>query len=102
MTEENDRPYARAYAQKIIGFDTRSKAKKKKKKVSRVRKKPIYARPKPIDKHGDYEGTDVGFTSDSIQNPIPSKNSRAKKKKPIDKHGNYQGTDACFTADFDE
>ena len=79
---------------------TRGPRQRRKKRVSF--EKPIYARPKPIDKHGDYEGTDVGFTSDSIQNPIPSKNSRAKKKKPIDKHGNYQGTDAGFTADFDE
>ncbi len=82
MTEENDRPYARAYAQKIIGFDTKSKAKKKKKKVAKIRKKPIYARPKPIDKHGDYEGTDVGFTSDSIQIQYLQKIAELRKKSP--------------------
>ena len=81
---------------KLLGLILGPRQRRKKRRFQR------YARPKPIDKHGDYEGTDVGFTSDSIQNPIPSKNSRAKKKKPIDKHGNYQGTDAGFTADFDE
>ena len=80
MTEENDRPYARAYAQKIIGFDTRSNAKKKKKKVSRVRKKPIYARPKPIDKHGDYEGTDVGLLQTLFKIQYLKKIAELRKK----------------------
>ena len=57
---------------------------------------------KPIDQHGNYEGTDVGFTSNSIQNPKSNESGLKKEKKPIDKHGNYDGTDAGFTADFED
>ena len=56
---------------------------------------------RPIDKHGNYDGTDVGFTSTSIQdsktNTNPSKN-RKKDARPINKHGNYDGTDVGFTS----
>ena len=59
---------------------------------------------RPIDKHGAYEGTDVGFTSDSIEDPHPKHKlrPRAKKKAPIDRHGNYDGTDVGFTRDEDD
>ena len=56
---------------------------------------------RPINKHGNYDGTDVGFTSNSIQDAA-TKASFAKTKKkvprPIDKHGNYDGTDVGFTS----
>tara|TARA_B100000575_G_C22748940_1_gene447019 strand:+ start:90 stop:365 length:276 start_codon:yes stop_codon:yes gene_type:complete len=56
---------------------------------------------RPIDKHGDYDGTDVGFTSTSIQDPITNTNlskNRKKDSRPINKHGNYNGTDVGFTS----
>jgi len=56
---------------------------------------------RPIDKHGDYDGTDVGFTSTSIQNPRINTNLTKNNKKdvrPINKHGNYDGTDVGFTS----
>ena len=65
-----------------------------------TRRDKAFVSPKPIDKHGDYDGTDVGFTSKSIQDPKPSKPREHIEKKPIDKHANYEGTDAGFTADF--
>ena len=56
---------------------------------------------RPIDKHGDYDGTDVGFTSNSIQDPKTNTNlskNRKKDVRPINKHGNYDGTDVGFTS----
>ena len=56
---------------------------------------------RPIDKHGNYDGTDVGFTSTTIQDPIKNTNLSNKRKKggrPINKHGNYDGTDVGFTS----
>ena len=56
---------------------------------------------RPIDKHGDYDGTHVGFTSTTIQDPIKNTNLSKKRKKggrPINKHGNYDGTDVGFTS----
>ena len=56
---------------------------------------------KPIDKHGNYAGTDAGFTSNSVEKPRPRKQTKKQKnKKPIDRHGNYAGTDVGFTAKF--
>tara|TARA_B100000029_G_C17289727_1_gene856568 strand:- start:395 stop:649 length:255 start_codon:yes stop_codon:yes gene_type:complete len=57
---------------------------------------------KPIDQHGNYEGTDVGFTSNLGQGPKSNKSGLKKENKQIDKHGNYDGTDVGFTADFEE
>ena len=67
-----------------------------------LKKEPLEKGKKPIDQHGNYEGTDVGFTSNSIQNPKSNESGLKKEKKPIDKHGNYDGTDAGFTADFED
>ena len=67
-----------------------------------LKKEPQEKVKKPIDQHGNYEGTDVGFTSNSIQNLESNKSSLKKEKKQIDKHGNYDGTDAGFTADFED
>ena len=56
---------------------------------------------RPIDKHGNYDGTDVGFTSTSIQDSKTNTNSSKNRKKdvrPINKHGNYDGTDVGFTS----
>ena len=56
---------------------------------------------RPIDQHGDYDGTDVGFTSTAIQDSekkINLSKNRKKSARPIDKHGNYDGTDAGFTS----
>ena len=56
---------------------------------------------RPIDKHGDYDGTDVGFTSifdkDIQINTKLTKNNK-KDVRPINKHGNYDGTDVGFTS----
>ena len=56
---------------------------------------------RPINEHGDYDGTDVGFTSNSIQDAETETAFEKNKKKstrPINKHGNYDGTDAGFTS----
>ena len=56
---------------------------------------------RPIDEHGDYDGTDVGFTTSSIQGSKINSNSSKNSKKgvrPINKHGNYDGTDVGFTS----
>ena len=56
---------------------------------------------RPIDLHGNYDGTDVGFTSTSIQDSKINNNSSKNRKKdvrPINKHGNYDGTDVGFTS----
>ena len=67
-----------------------------------LKKEPQEKTKKPIDQHGNYEGTDVGFTSNLIENPEPNNSGLKKEKKQIDKHGNYDGTDAGFTADFED
>ena len=57
---------------------------------------------RPIDRHGDYDGTDVGFTSTSVEGVTTNTNFLEGKKKgvrPINKHGNYDGTDVGFTSD---
>ena len=78
-----------------------------KKNLSNVEGTPDHIRKsighsnRPIDAHGDYDGTDVGFTSTTIQdtktNTNLSKNER-KDDRPINKHGNYDGTDVGFTS----
>ena len=108
MSDNVNRNYADAYANKVLKKEHRPKAEMSNFKKPQVRPKRIYARQKPIDKHGNYEGTDVGFTSTSIQNSNSKKKVSKKKKtvnrrkKPIDQHGNYEGTDVGFTAKFDD
>ena len=108
MSDDVDRIYADAYANKVLKKELRPKAEMSNFKKPQVRSKKIYAQRKPIDKHGNYEGTDVGFTSTSIQNsnskkkPSKKKKTVSRRKKPIDQHGNYEGTDVGFTAKFDD
>jgi hypothetical protein len=78
--------YAAAYARKILGLtieDINSLIKSKKSKSN----------TKPIDKHGNYDGTDVGFTSNSIE-------TAPKRKETNDHNSNYNGTDTGFTSKF--
>ena len=92
--EQRNSIYAAAYARKILGLTTKDindleKLKRSKSKV------------KPINKRGNYDGTNVGFTAQSIKNRKKQNQSRKNKKiKPIDRSGNYEGTDAGFTADL--
>ena len=108
MSDDVNRIYADAYANKVLRKEIRSKAEMSNFKKPQVRSKRVSAQQKPIDKHGNYEGTDVGFTSTSIQNSNSKKKASKKKKtvnrrkKPIDQHGNYEGTDVGFTAKFDD
>ena len=108
MSDDVNRIYADAYANKVLRRNLRPKAEMSNLKKPQVRSKRIYAQQKPIDKHVNYEGTDVGFTSTSIQNSNSKKKISKKKKtlnrkkKPIDRHGNYEGTDVGFTAKFDD
>ena len=86
--------YATAYARKILGLTQKD--------VSHLKRiKKSNAQAKPINKHGNYDGTDVGFTSKSIGNPVKPNKTPKNKKKPIDRHGNYGGTDTGFTANFE-
>ena len=107
MSDDVNRIYADAYAKKVLRKEHRPKAEMSNFKKPRVRSKRIYAQQKPIDKYGNYDGTDVGFTSTSIQNSNSKKRASKKKKavnrrkKPIDRHGNYEGTDVGFTAKFE-
>ena len=79
--------YAAAYARKVL----------MQQKADNLSKRKL----KPINKHDNYEGTDVGFTSNSIEKPKRKKNKNKQiNKKPIDNHGNYEGTDVGFTAKF--
>jgi len=108
MSDNVNRIYAEAYANKVLKKELRRKAEKSNFKNPHVSSKRIHAQQKPIDKHGNYEGTDVGFTSTSIQNsnskkkPSKKKKTVSGKKKPIDQHGNYEGTDVGFTAKIDD
>ena len=108
MSDNVNRIYADAYANRVLKKEPRPKVERSNSKKPQVRSKRIFAQQKPIDKHGNYEGTDVGFTSTSIQNSNPKKMPSKKKKtvsrrkKPIDRHGNYEGTDVGFTAKFDD
>ena len=102
MSDNVNRIYADAYANKILEKELRPKVAKSNFKKPQVRSKRIHAQQKPIDKHGNYEGTDVGFTSTSIQNSNSKKKTVNRRKKPIDQHGNYEGTDVGFTAKFDD
>ena len=102
MSDNVNRIYADAYANKVLKKELRPKVAKSNFKKPQVRSKRIYAQQKPIDKHGNYEGTDVGFTSTSIQNSNSKKKTVNRRKKPIDQHGNYEGTDVGFTAKFDD
>ena len=108
MSDNVNRIYADAYANRVLKKEPRAKVEKSNSEKPQVRSKRIYAQQKPIDKHGNYEGTDVGFTSTSIQNSnskkMPSKKKKtvSRRKKPIDQHGNYEGTDVGFTAKFDD
>ena len=108
MSDNVNRIYADAYANKVLKNELRPKVAKSNFKKPEVRSKRFNPLQKTIDKHGNYEGTDVGFTSTSIQNSNSKKKASKKKKtvnrrkKPIDKHGNYEGTDVGFTAKFDD
>jgi hypothetical protein len=102
MSDNVNRIYADAYANKVLKKERRSKVAKSNFKKPQVRSKRIHAQQKPIDKHGNYEGTDVGFTSTSIQNSNSKKKTVNRRKKPIDQHGNYEGTDVGFTANFND
>lgn len=102
MSDNVNRIYADAYANKVLKKEPQPKVEGSNFKKPQVRSKGIYAQQKPIDKHGNYEGTDVGFTSTSIQNSNSKKKTVNRRKKPIDQHGNYEGTDVGFTAKFDD
>ena len=102
MSDNVNRIYADAYANRVLKKEPRPKVEKSNCKKAQVRSKRIYAQQKPIDKHGNYEGTDVGFTSTSIQNSNSKKKTVNRRKKPINQHGNYEGTDVGFTAKFDD
>ncbi|PPR56441.1 MAG: hypothetical protein CFH07_01832 [Alphaproteobacteria bacterium MarineAlpha3_Bin6] len=102
MSDNVNRIYADAYANKVLKKELRPKVERSNFKKPQVRSKRIHAQQKPIDKHGNYEGTDVGFTSTSIQNSNSKKKTVNRRKKPIDQHGNYEGTDVGFTAKFDD
>ena len=102
MSDNVNRIYADAYANRVLKKEPRPKVERSNSKKPQVRSKRIYAQQKPIDKHGNYEGTDVGFTSTSIQNSNSKKKTVNRGKKPIDQHGNYEGTDVGFTAKYDD
>ena len=102
MSDNVNRIYADAYANKVLKKELQPKVEGSNFKKPQVRSKRIYAQQKPIDKHGNYEGTDVGFTSTSIQNSNSKKKTVNRRKKPIDQYGNYEGTDVGFTAKFDD
>ena len=102
MSDNVNRIYADAYANKVLKKEPQPKVEGSNFKKPQVRSKRIHAQQKPIDKHGNYEGTDVGFTSTSIQNSNSKKKTVNRGKKPIDQHGNYEGTDVGFTAKFDD
>ncbi len=102
MSDNVNRIYADAYANKVLKKELQPKVEGSNFKKPQVRSKRIHAQQKPIDKHGNYEGTDVGFTSTSIQNSNSKKKTVNRRKKPIDQHGNYEGTDVGFTAKFDD
>ena len=102
MSDNVNRIYADAYANKVLKKEPQPKVEGSNFKKPQVRSKRIYAQQKPIDKHGNYEGTDVGFTSTSIQNSNSKKKTVNRRKKPIDQHGNYEGTNVGFTAKFDD
>lgn len=102
MSDNVNRIYANAYANKVLKKELRPKVERSNIRKPQVRSKRMYAQQKPIDKHGNYEGTDVGFTSTSIQNSNSKKKTVNRRKKPIDQHGNYEGTDVGFTAKFDD
>ena len=107
MSDNVNRIFADAYANRVLKKEPRPKVGRLNSKKPQVMSKRIFAQQKPIDKHGNYEGTDVGFTSTSIQNSNSKKKTSKKKKtvsrrkKPIDQHGNYEGTDVGFTAKID-
>ena len=84
--------YAEAYARKILGLTLSDVSNLKKNNKSKRQKKPI-------NKHGNYDGTDAGFTSTSVQKPT-KKSQTSKEKKLIERDGNYDGTDVGFTANF--
>ena len=102
MSDNVNRIYADAYANRVLKKEPRPKVERSNSKKHQVRSKRIYAQQKPIDKHGNYEGTDVGFTSTSIQNSNSKKKTVSRRKKPIDQHGNYEGTDVGFTAKIND
>ena len=80
MSDNVNRIYADAYANRVLKKEPRPKVERSNSKKPQVRSKRIFAQQKPIDKHGNYEGTDVGFTSTSIQ-ISNSKKMPSKKKK---------------------
>ena len=82
--------YAAAYARKILGLTIKD--------INSLRRSK--SNTKPIDKHGNYDGTDVGFTSNSIETTTKQKNTPGKRKEPKDHNSNYSGTDVGFTSKF--
>ena len=48
----------------------------------RIRKNEGFSK-RPINKHGDYDGTDVGFTSTSIQDPKPNTNLSKNRRRVL-------------------
>ena len=92
--EHRNSIYAAAFARKILGLTTRDIHDLEKLKQSR-------SKVKQTQKSGNYDGTNVGFTSQPIKKRKQNNQPRRKKKiKPIDRHSNYEGTDAGFTADL--
>ena len=86
--------YGEAYARKILGLTIKD--------VSNLKNNnKIKRQKKPINKHGNYDGTDAGFTSTSIQTPN-KKDQTSEGKKLAERDGNYDGTDVGFTANFKE
>ena len=81
--ENRNSVYAAAYARKILGVTIEDIRNLKRSKSS----------VKPINKHGNYDGTDVGFTSKSIE-------SYDKQKKKTNQNKDYDSTDAGFTSKF--
>ena len=82
--------YAAAYARKILGLTIND--------INSLRRSK--SNTKPIDKHGNYDGTDVGFTSNSIEATPKRKNTPRKQKETNDHNSNYNGTDTGFTSKF--
>jgi hypothetical protein len=88
--ENRNSIYAAAYARKILGLTMVDIHNIKRSRQSK-------SNVKPINKHGNYDGTDVGFTSKSIETSDKQKNTDRKQKK-IDRDNNYDRTDIGFTS----
>ena len=102
MVDNVQKTYADAYANKVLKKEPKPEFENKNVKNFRRSSERSDNRQKPIDRHGNYDGTDVGFTSTSIQNSNSKKKKAKKQKKPIERHGNYEGTDVGFTAKLED